>query len=29
MDQWGVGSGGPQTMPKPAADPCLFQSAEV
>ncbi|MBL4641621.1 MAG: VOC family protein [Verrucomicrobiales bacterium] len=29
MDQWGVGSGGPQTMPKPAPDPCLFQPAEV
>ena len=29
MDQWGVGVGGPQTMPKPAPDPCLFQPAEV
>jgi catechol 2,3-dioxygenase-like lactoylglutathione lyase family enzyme len=29
MDQWGVGEGGPQTMPKPAPDPCLFQPAEV
>jgi predicted enzyme related to lactoylglutathione lyase len=29
MDQWGIGEGGPQTMPKPAADPCLFQAAEV
>jgi catechol-2,3-dioxygenase len=29
MDQWGVGTGGPQTMPKPAPDPCLFQPAEV
>lgn len=28
MDQWGVGAGGPQTMPKPAPDPCLFQAAE-
>ena len=27
MDQWGVGTGGPQTMPKPEADPCLFQPA--
>ena len=29
MDQWGIGSGGPQTMPKPAPDPCLFQPAGV
>ena len=29
MDQWGVGTGGPQTMPKPAPDPCLFQAAEA
>jgi catechol 2,3-dioxygenase-like lactoylglutathione lyase family enzyme len=29
MDQWGIGVGGPQTMPKPAADPCLFKAAEV
>jgi predicted enzyme related to lactoylglutathione lyase len=29
MDQWGIGSGGPQTMPKPAPDPCLFKPAEV
>jgi catechol 2,3-dioxygenase-like lactoylglutathione lyase family enzyme len=29
MDQWGVGTGGPQTMPKPAPDPCLFQPAEL
>ncbi len=29
MDQWGVGVGGPQTMPKPAPDPCLFKPAEV
>ncbi|MEL1250981.1 VOC family protein [Aurantiacibacter gilvus] len=29
MDQWGVGTGGPQTMPKPAPDPCLFKPAEV
>ena len=25
MDQWGVGVGGPHTMPHPAADPRLFQ----
>lgn len=29
MDQWGIGVGGPQTMPRPAADPCLFVAAEV
>lgn len=29
MDQWGIGYGGPQTMPKPEADPCLFKSAGV
>lgn len=29
MDQWGIGTGGPQTMPKPVADPCLFQPATV
>ena len=29
MDQWGIGVGGPQTMPKPEPDPCLFQPAEV
>jgi predicted enzyme related to lactoylglutathione lyase len=29
MDQWGTGVGGPQTMPKPAPDPCLFKPAEV
>ena len=29
MDQWGIGVGGPQTMPKPAPDPCLFQPADV
>ncbi|WP_417318723.1 VOC family protein [Emcibacter sp.] len=28
MDQWGIGTGGPQTMPKPKADPCLFKTAE-
>ncbi len=29
MDQWGIGVGGPQTMPHPAPDPGLFQPAEV
>jgi catechol 2,3-dioxygenase-like lactoylglutathione lyase family enzyme len=29
MDQWGVGVGGPQTMPHAAADPRLFQPAAV
>lgn len=29
MDQWGVGIGGPQTMPHPAADARLFQPAPV
>jgi len=29
MDQWGIGVGGPQTMPHPAPDPKLFQPAEV
>jgi catechol 2,3-dioxygenase-like lactoylglutathione lyase family enzyme len=29
MDQWGIGAGGPQTLPRPAPDPCLFQPAEV
>jgi len=29
MDQWGIGAGGPQTMPQPAPDPCLFQPAEI
>lgn len=28
MDQWGIGTGGPQTMPQPTPDPCLFQPAE-
>lgn len=28
MDQWGIGTGGPQTMPQPSPDPCLFQPAE-
>lgn len=29
MDQWGIGVGGPQTMPHPAPDPRLFQPSEV
>lgn len=29
MDQWGIGTGGPQTMPHPAPDARLFQPAEV
>ena len=29
MDQWGIGIGGPQTMPKPAPDAALFQPAGV
>jgi len=29
MDQWGIGIGGPQTMPHPEADSGLFQPAEV
>ena len=29
MDQWGIGVGGPQTMPHPAPDPRLFQPAPV
>ncbi len=29
MDQWGIGVGGPQTMPHPAPDAGLFQSAGV
>ena len=29
MDQWGTGVGGPQTMPKAAPDPGLFQPAGV
>ena len=29
MDQWGIGTGGPQTMPHPAPDPRLFQPAEL
>jgi catechol 2,3-dioxygenase-like lactoylglutathione lyase family enzyme len=29
MDQWGIGVGGPQTMPHPEPDPGLFQPAEA
>lgn len=29
MDQWGIGIGGPQTMPHAAPDPRLFQPAEA
>ena len=29
MDQWGIGTGGPKTMPKPVADAGLFRVAEV
>lgn len=29
MDQWGIGTGGPQTMPHPAPDPRLFQPAAI
>lgn len=29
MDQWGVGVGGPQTMPHPEPDNGLFQASEV
>jgi len=29
MDQWGIGIGGPQTMPHPEADKGLFQAAEA
>jgi len=29
MDQWGIGIGGPQTMPHPAPDPGLFRAVEV
>lgn len=29
MDQWGIGSGGPQTMPHPEPDKGLFQPAGV
>jgi hypothetical protein len=29
MDQWGIGIGGPQTMPHPSPDKGLFQPAGV
>jgi len=29
IDQWGIGVGGPQTMPPAAPDPRLFQAAEI
>ena len=29
MDQWGIGTGGPQSMPHPAPDPRLFQPAGI
>jgi catechol 2,3-dioxygenase-like lactoylglutathione lyase family enzyme len=29
MDQWGIGVGGPQTMPHPEADKGLFQAVEA
>lgn len=29
MDQWGIGVGGPHTMPRPEPDPGLFRPAEV
>ncbi len=29
MDQWGIGVGGPQTMPHPKPDARLFQAAEL
>ena len=28
MDQWGIGTGGPQSLPHPAPDPCLFQGPQ-
>jgi catechol 2,3-dioxygenase-like lactoylglutathione lyase family enzyme len=28
MDQWGIGTGGPQSMPRPEPDKGLFQAAE-
>ena len=27
MDQWGIGVGGPQTLPHPAPNPGLFEVA--
>lgn len=29
MDQWGIGTGGPQTLPHPHANPGLFQTPEL
>ncbi|MCW1403820.1 VOC family protein [Novosphingobium sp. MW5] len=29
MDQWGIGIGGPQTMPHPAPNPGLFEASEA
>ncbi len=29
MDQWGIGTGGPQTLPHPHENPGLFQTAEA
>jgi len=29
MDQWGIGTGGPQTMPKPEPDKGLFNAADI
>jgi catechol 2,3-dioxygenase-like lactoylglutathione lyase family enzyme len=29
MDQWGIGTGGPQTLPHPAPNPGLFVAAEA
>ncbi|WP_294257112.1 VOC family protein [uncultured Sphingomonas sp.] len=29
MDQWGIGTGGPQTMPLPAPNPGLFMAVEA
>lgn len=29
MDQWGIGVGGPQTLPHPAPNPGLFEAVEV
>ena len=29
MDQWGIGSGGPQALPKPAPNPGLFEAANA
>lgn len=29
MDQWGIGTGGPQTLPHPAPNPGLFETVEA